>query len=87
MIGKESLCLIVFVYSERISNLMLSLSLFLILIVDLRKSIQTGHNSLVLCACPSEILENLSLGFLTREASDLYSSLILMKKAERRKIL
>lgn len=66
---------------------MLSLSFFLILIVDLRKSLVTGHKSLVLCSCPSELLENLSLGFLTRESSDLQSKLIVMKKAGRRKIL
>lgn len=63
----------------------LSLSLFLILIVDLRKSLVTGHNSLVLCARPSEVLEKLSRGFLTRETNNLQSRLILMKTAGRRK--
>lgn len=68
--GKEELvfnCICIWCTINGTSVLVLSLFLFLILIVDLRKSLVTGHNSLVLHACLSELPEKLSLGFEQEE--------------------
>lgn len=60
-------CIFIWYIVNGTSDSLLSLSLFLILVADLKKSLVTYHKCLVLHACPSELPEKLSLRFQQKE--------------------